>query len=66
MKSRSQPRRLTAEELFRVGRDGLEAIGDATLELRLTVEEQRSLRQSDAFYQAAVAEEMLYQPEAAA
>lgn len=37
-------RRLTLEELFRVGPQGLTEISDETLELRLTAEEQRAMR----------------------
>lgn len=57
--------RLPTEELFRVGADGLEPIGDNTLELRLGEIERSTLRrQSDPGYQAAVVEELLQQPEA--
>lgn len=55
-------RRLSAVELFRVGPDGLEAIGDDTLRRRLDAAERESLRQG---YAEAVAEELLQQPEAA-
>lgn len=57
-------RRLTLEELFRVGPQGLTEISDETLELRLTAEEQRAMRHN-AGYQDAIAEEMLSAPEAA-
>jgi hypothetical protein len=57
-------RRLSVDELFPGG--CLEPIGDATLDLRLTEAERRTLaRQSDAGYHAAVSEELLQHPEAA-
>jgi len=57
-------RRLSHEELFRIGPNGLEEISDATLELRLTESERRTLtRQSDPGYIEAIAEELLQMPE---
>ena len=53
-------RRLSDVELFRIGPDGLEEIGDRTLDLRLDAAERQAMKG----YQEAVAEEMLSTPEA--
>jgi hypothetical protein len=57
-------RRLPPDQLFRIGREGLEDISDATLEVRVTESERATLRrQADEGYQAATVDEMLQLPE---